>query len=293
MPEWTDTDGTVFALSPNPTWTKSLGKRLCIIDIDTRPLDGEHQVLNNGTYSWQDTKVTSAGMMGHYLYAQIHGYDYKFVRTHNFEDRSSFWTKISALSDTLQDYEFVVSIDADAQFNHPEIPFEWLLNRWNVTQQTALTMTIDPDLEINRDPRGRPYNNGGFVVAHNIPRTHEMLQAWAACPDEPTEFYAGCAKWKEPWPAEQAAFGDYVRYMYDQPDDLNEVPCDEANGFPDSQTACTGRFVRHMWTAKERTKNVIANGVMQALFGQLHDQFLASDSIIERESNEFMRAGNK
>jgi hypothetical protein len=290
--QWIDTrtDGTVYKLPQNSTWTQPLGKRLCIVDIDTRPLNGEYDLLDESKpFSWADMGTTSAGMLGHYLYAQIHGYDYKFVRTPNFADRSAFWTKIPALSDTLRDYDIVVSIDADAQFQHPEIPFEWLLNRWNVSQATALALAVDPDLPFNRDLRGRPYNNCGFVVGHNIPRAHEMLRSWDSCPEEPTPEFSGCAKWKEPWPAEQAAFGDYIRYMYDRPGDLVEIPCDEANGFPGSGTSCSGRFVRHMWTAKERTKGIIGDGVLQALFEQLRGQFLASDTIVERKSNGFMR----
>ncbi|KIM94355.1 hypothetical protein OIDMADRAFT_106766 [Oidiodendron maius Zn] len=288
---WTASDGVKFEIPQDPVWTKPLGKRLCIVDIDTRPLNGTNDILNTEDFDWPQYHPTSAGMMGHYLYTQIHGYDYKFVRTQNYEDRTSYWTKISALSDTLRDYDFVISIDADAQISHPEIPFEWLLNRWNVTLETALTMTIDPDKPYNLDPRGRPYNNCGFVVAHNIPRTHEMLKAWSSCPDEPQKDFEGCARWKTPWPAEQAAFGEYIRYMFSEPNDLNEIPCDEANGFPESEQGCSGRFIRHLWTAKGQTRDVVNNGVMQVLLKRLHDQFLADESvIIERESNAFLRS---
>ncbi|KAH8878915.1 hypothetical protein GQ53DRAFT_756349 [Thozetella sp. PMI_491] len=291
-PVWTDSDGAEFKITQTPTWTKPLGKRLCLIDIDTRPLNGTNEILDNGHFNWTEHATTSAGMLGHYLYAQIHGYDYKFVRTRNFPDRASYWTKIPALSDTLRDYEFVISIDADAQINHPEIPFEWLLNRWNVTKDTALTMTIDPDKEFNWDPFGRPMNNAGLVMAHNIPRTHEILKAWASCPDEPREEFNRCSRWKNPWPAEQAAFGEYIRYMYNEPNDLREVPCDEANGYPESESNCSGRFIHHLWLDKGKTKDVINTGFMQIVMKRLHDQFLADTSVvIERESNAFERDG--
>jgi hypothetical protein len=154
-------------------------------------------------------------------------------------------------------------------------------------------MTIDPDKPFNLDPKGRPNNNAGFVVAHNIPRTHEILKAWSTCPDELREEFKGCARWKKPWPAEQAAFSEYIRYLFNEPNDLNEIPCDEANGFPGSDTECSGRFVRHFWTNKPQSKEIVSNGFMQVLLKGLHDQFLADDGvIIERESNEFQR-GNE
>ena len=68
--KWTDSDGAVYKLPPNPTWTEPLGKRLCIVDIDTRPLNGANEILSTGPFNWTETGVTSAGMMGHYLYGR-------------------------------------------------------------------------------------------------------------------------------------------------------------------------------------------------------------------------------
>ena len=151
-------------------------------------------------------------------------------------------------------------------------------------------MTTDPNGPPNLDPWGRAYDNCGFVVAHNVPRTHEILKAWSSCPDETLPNFEGCARWKVPWPAEQAAFGEYVRYMFKEPHDLNEVDCDEANGFPESETECHGRFIRHLWSAKARTRNIINDGFMQIVLQQAHDQFVADDSIvIQRETNAFTR----
>jgi hypothetical protein len=67
---WTDFDGLEFSIPKNPVWTTSLGKRLCIIDIDTRPLNASNQILNTGYFDWAHYGTTSAGMMGHYLYGE-------------------------------------------------------------------------------------------------------------------------------------------------------------------------------------------------------------------------------
>ena len=69
-PRWTDSDGVVFELPNRIVWRKPLGKRLCIIDIDTRPLNDTNEILNDGPLDWGKYGLTSAGMMGHYLYGE-------------------------------------------------------------------------------------------------------------------------------------------------------------------------------------------------------------------------------
>lgn len=291
-----------MTIGPNPIWTKPLGKRLCIIDIDTRPMDGENEIFdpnvpisNASPFNWPDFGNTPAGMMGHYLYAMVHGYDYAFIKTTSYDDRAPFWTKIPALADHLHNYDFVISIDADAQFRFPQVPFEWLLNRWNVTKETSFTMAIDPDDPPNHDVHGRVNDNAGFIVAQNLPRTHEMLRAWHKCPDEPSDTYKDCGRWKYPWPAEQAAFAEYIRYNFDGPNDVHEIPCDEANGTPDFtpweqfQHGCKGRFVRHHTLSKAMIKESVVNAHLGVLMGRVHEEFLKEKDegrYIHRLTNE-------
>ncbi|KAF2757899.1 hypothetical protein EJ05DRAFT_485979 [Pseudovirgaria hyperparasitica] len=295
-PTFTDpVDGEVFHIPQHPIWTKSLGKRLCLVDIDNRPFDGENELMGKvpTPFDWTTFSNTPSGMLGHYFYAMIHGYDYKFIRTTDYPDRAPYWTKIPALADHLHDYDFVVSIDADAQIRFPQLPFEWLLNRWNVTKETSMTMALDPDDPPNHDVHGRLHDNAGFIVAQNLPRTHDLLKTWAACPDEPSPEFENCARWKHPWPAEQAAFAEYIRTIYNEPNDLNEIPCDEANGTPDFtpngefQHGCKGKFVRHHTLSKDAIKETIQNGHMGVIMGRMHQDFNE-----HKETNTYMRKTN-
>jgi len=141
------------------------------------------------------------------------------------------------------------------------LPLEWLFNRWNITHETSLSLPLDPDEPQNKDrTRGNTNLNCGFVIAQNLPRTHEILEAWQQCPDLPNRF-PDCEKWKVTWPAEQAAFGEYIRYAFNKTEDIKEIPCDEANGFPGSGSECRGVFVRHHWSDK-----TLVPGVMNEVF---------------------------
>jgi hypothetical protein len=224
--------------------------------------------------------------------ALIHGYTYKFIRTTPFPDRIAMWTKISALADTLgeDDCHITLSIDTDATFMDLGLPFEWLLNRWGVTPKTSLTMPRDPDVvPRNIDAaRGNINLNCGFVIAQNLPRTQEILKAWASCPDDEAR-YPNCSRWKKAWPAEQAAFSEYIRYEFDEPEDIRVIDCDEANGFPDSETECTGIFVRHHWTQKGLVKAAMADVLTGATLERIHREFLDEEErvVVSRTANDF------
>ncbi len=169
-----------------------------------------------------------------------------------------------------------ISIDADAVFTHLSLPFEWLLSRWGVQPgKTSIAMALDPDKPFNRDTYGRRVTNAGFVVAQNLPRTHDMLAAWSSCPDA-EERFPDCAKWKKPWPAEQRAFADYIRYEFNDEHDVLEIPCTEGNGYPQSDTECTGEFVRHFWIKKATLlKPGVSASLAQAMLGLAHNDFIS------------------
>lgn len=57
-------------MNNKPVWTESLGERLCIVDIDTRPLNESGKILSEGRLRWDDVEYTGAGMLNHYLYGK-------------------------------------------------------------------------------------------------------------------------------------------------------------------------------------------------------------------------------
>jgi hypothetical protein len=60
-------DGDAYYLPGEPIWSNPLGKDLCIVDIDTRPLNETHQLLNED-FNWQTAEGVSVGMLNHYIY---------------------------------------------------------------------------------------------------------------------------------------------------------------------------------------------------------------------------------
>jgi hypothetical protein len=64
---FTDEDGDVYRLHGPPKFTEKLGKKVLILDIDSRPLTGEGQLMNTDL-KWKGMRPLSAGMLSHYMF---------------------------------------------------------------------------------------------------------------------------------------------------------------------------------------------------------------------------------
>lgn len=279
---FTDEDGEVHFLPKNPMFREKLGKKVLMLDIDSRPLTGPGQLMNT-ELKWKGMRPLSAGMLSHYTYAQIHGYDYKFIRAPDYEDRWGTWVKVPMMKEALKTHDYIVFMDSDVMFHYPHLPLEWLMNYWNMTKETLVMMSVDPDEPQNYDSRNNRYLNTGFVIAQQSKRTQEMYKNWAECPSETK--YKGCAKWKLEAFHEQAAFGNHIRYDYNRPDDIRVLPCAEANGAPEAENrgGCKGVFVRHYWVNKGLVSEALGDQVMEYFLPRLHQMYhqTAAEHIVD------------
>jgi hypothetical protein len=242
---------------------------------------------------WQTLTTKGGGLVSnaiinHYLYALIHGYDYKFYQAREMKDHFSTWIRPHIFRELIEDYQFVVAMDADVVVPNLEVPLEWMFNRWDVTEQTSMAMPWDTEetrdkKSVSRDSKGNLVLNAGFVVvqnsviARNASTTLDILEAWRDCTTE--KRYPGCGQWKQKWSHEQRAFSEYVRYDFNEnPETIIAIPCDDAMGWPgfrdevrdknkpdDDIADCNGNFIRHYTLGKDQVKEASAVGMMQML----------------------------
>ena len=140
-------------------------------------------------------------------------------------------------------------------------------------------MALDPNSPNNKDRFGKVYLNTGFIIAQNHKRTYEIMDAWAGCP-EPDSKYVNCSDYmnnRPGKPTDQGAMGTYIRYDFEEKEDIRELPCTEANGYPESHSGCSGYFIRHVWTSKQ---DMLLSGVARSMAGTMfedqHRRFLDS-----------------
>ncbi|KAF2846443.1 hypothetical protein T440DRAFT_521805 [Plenodomus tracheiphilus IPT5] len=290
-----DADGKYFtgAHGNNSVWKEPLGRKVVIVDVDTRVPTGDNQILNAekkinwGKLESGGTGLISHAITSHYLYAMIHGYDYKYYQAASMPGHHDTWIKPHLIKDMLPDYQFVITMDADAVVAHPEIPLEWLFNRWGIAEHTSIAMPHDTEEYINgipntEDSNGVPVLNSGFIVTQNNELTFEMLEAWGNCTTEVR--YPGCGHWKENWSHEQRAFSEYIRYDFDRtPQTIIGIPCDDGMGYPgfheqagpNFDTAdCKGNFIRHYTLGKGTVHSAATETIAQVLVEVLQKSLL-------------------
>lgn len=183
----------------------------------------------------------------------------------------------------LRKYDFVIFFDSDAMFANSEIPLEWLFNYWGINNSTSVAIASESKLDRDKDDRGNPGQNSGFMILQNNEKTHELFKAWAECPDT-EERYPGCARWKMEHLREQDAFSNHIRYDKEFSPYIKILPCTEANGYPDqkSDSGCVGAFVRHHWMDKQQTKRKFGDTVMRAFAKQIHGHYMDEyDTLVE------------
>ncbi|KAF1931560.1 uncharacterized protein M421DRAFT_98685 [Didymella exigua CBS 183.55] len=284
-PGYRDSTGKYFAGGSKTTWTEPLKKKVLVLDIDTRVPIGSNEILNPGTLDWDSLdmsggQLVSNAVMNHYLYAQIHGYDYKLYSAQSIPDHYNTWIMPHVFHELVPDYDFVVAMDADVTVSHLEVPLEWMFNRWGVTRKTSMALPWDTEefhdnKSISTDSYDLRVLNTGFVVAQNLPLTMSILAAWKDCTTETR--YPGCGKWKQRWSHEQRAFSEYIRHDPEfnvSAEAIVGISCDDAVGWPGFKedvhrdypiTECNGNFFRHHTLEKSKTKESSAGSVMQAL----------------------------
>lgn len=248
--------------------------------------------------SWDDaTEVhgLSAGLMNHWLYAKIHGYKYYYIQIDEFDDRRTSWKKPEIVSEILKNHEACIYLDSDAIFNHLDLPFEWLMNYWNVhPSMNSLALALDPQLDHNLDKYGKVYLNTGFIIAQNNPKTFEIMNAWSRCADDDSP-HPGCVEFRTNMPGsptDQGGFGTYVRYEFAA--DIKQLPCSEANGYPESETECEGTFIKHLWTGKDDWIKVAVGGQLPGKILEIfHEQFLQEKGDFFLTETELMAGGAK
>lgn len=180
------------------------------------------------------------------------------------------------MSEILKDHDACVYLDSDAIFHHLDLPFEWLMNYWDVHPETnSLALAVDPLSEKNKDKFGKVFLNTGFIIAQNNPKTFEIMDAWEDCAND-GGVHPDCVSFRTNGPGQvtdQGGFGTFIRYDY--PEDIKELPCAEANGFPEAQCDCFGHFIKHLWTGKTDWIKIAVGEQIPGKFLELfHKQYL-------------------
>jgi hypothetical protein len=288
-PSFVVEDGTVFEIKPDAHRQNNLGRKVLIIDVDSRLDLDTGAILNPDPPVKETMKGRTAGILNHLMYALVHGYDYRLIRAPQFTDRHGTWVKVPAMRKALEKHDFVIFLDSDAIFENVALPVEWLMGLWNITDDTILAIAKDPWVPNNSDAKGKVMWNTGFMIGQKSERTNEFFSRWEDCPTG--QRYKECTKWAYSWAHEQAALANHVRYDYVENEDVRVINCNEGNGLPGPRGGpnCNGVFIRHFWYGKNSTITELYNVLPEESVVDLHRHFhdRLSDFYLDASSHTY------
>ena len=188
-----------------------------------------------------------------------------------------------------------IYLDSDAIFHNLDLPFEWLLNYWQLNpKNNSMALALDPVTDWNYDRHGKINLNTGFIISQNQPTTYKIMKDWERCPDDDTP-YPGCQDFRKNTPGQptdQGGFGSFVRYNWTE--DIRDLLCTEANGFPESDSGCKGSFIRHLWTGKDdQIKVDVGQQVPGPYLANFHRQYLKEKPSFYIEEKDLFAKGPK
>ncbi|EEY19252.1 conserved hypothetical protein [Verticillium alfalfae VaMs.102] len=167
------------------------------------------------------------------------------------------------------------SIELDAKVYKPYGAFEWKLP---ADKPARWTKPLGRNLCIF-DLDNRPFEEDGMIFGqqplswNNATAIHGLslgvLQHWLYVHRVPPRRLGT--------PSDQGGFGNFIRYDY--ANEVKELPCAEANGFPEDRSECIGTFIKHLWAGKQDLIKIAIGQQIPGMYLEMfHKQMLAEKS---------------
>ncbi|PNS18469.1 hypothetical protein CAC42_6286 [Sphaceloma murrayae] len=223
-----------LTLYPEP-----LGRQICLVNVDNR------------TWSPQ------------YLYANLHGYDYRYIQVPEPQGLHGTWVKVKGQFRLTMEgkCKFVIVLDADVMFHDLRLPLGPILSYWNITDDIALAGAHGG----LKDVKGNFLINTGLIITQKTPQLPQLMRDWIDCPTDVK--YRNCSHWRYEWAHEQSALSEHVRYDY-QPY-IREMAMFDVHG-------PHGKFTKHYWgPEKVNRPGAVHDSIWKGFIPQISDKFVA------------------
>ncbi|CAF1313752.1 unnamed protein product [Adineta ricciae] len=250
-------------------------KRICLVNIDTRPLQ-RFSAVEGG---YRDMTFSSLSTYSNLLYARLHGYDYQRIVVPPFQNRYHTWSKVYHLYDMVQSmaesHDVILFLDADAYVADIRMPLERLLTKWKFDEKAQLLLSLDVSSPYAKDTHGRTVLNTGVIFLRPGKRT------------------PGCEQWRHKWGHEQSAFSEYFRDAFIPDVELLSMPCNEGLGYSEDPYNCHGIYISHVTMDKEslreRYKQRLIYGTLLSLERELFRSHVTYPSTNDIDLLDMMR----
>lgn len=148
------------------------------------------------------------------LYCEKHGYILIKSSRRVYKNRPSTWERFPLLLGHIENYDYVVWIDADAFFYNCAPPLEEIINHY----KKDILLSADVDRYLKSDSV-----NAGFFILKNTKQVINILTKWAKDTELAQRFKGEVGVELEHWEEDQAMIRGFLRYNIDGIRDLAKV----------------------------------------------------------------------
>ena len=148
------------------------------------------------------------------LYCQKHGYELIRSSKRTYKDRPPTWERFPLLLKHIENYDYVVWIDADAFFYNSAPPLEEIINHYE--KDILLSADVDTYLVPNSV-------NAGVFVLKNTKKVISLLNKWAFDEELANRFLNEKAPETQHWIEDQAMIRGCLKYNVDDMQSITKV----------------------------------------------------------------------
>tara|TARA_R110001583_G_scaffold103163_14_gene250318 strand:+ start:5521 stop:6294 length:774 start_codon:yes stop_codon:yes gene_type:complete len=166
---------------------------------------------------WYDGHVSEYGDICreiNRLYCEKHGYILIKSSRRAYKNRPSSWERFPLLLGHIENYDYVVWIDADAFFYNSAPPLEKIINHY----KKDILLSADGDRYLKSDSV-----NSGFFILKNTKQVISILTKWVNNEELAKRFKEEVGPELEHWIEDQAMIRGSLRYNIDGIQDFAKV----------------------------------------------------------------------
>tara|TARA_Y100001973_G_C5122336_1_gene293411 strand:- start:95 stop:850 length:756 start_codon:yes stop_codon:yes gene_type:complete len=170
-----------------------------------------------GVFMWYDGNVAQYGDICwaiNQLYCEKHGYTLTKSNKRTYKDRPPTWERFPLLLNHIENFDYVMWIDADAFFYNCAPPLEDLINHYE--KDILLSMDVEAHLT--------PENiNAGVFILKNTKQVINILSRWVNDKELADRFMSETGPEIGWWLEDQAMIRGSLRYNIDGMQEITEV----------------------------------------------------------------------
>jgi hypothetical protein len=142
----------------------------------------------------------------------------RYNKKNKYQKRKEHWERFPLILKHIENYDYVVWIDADAFFYMDALPIENIINKYRLRRrkrgwaEREIFLSYDHDAAFV-EPHTAPSINSGVIILKNTQRVKDIVEKWAFCEELRYKYKTELHGWIEDQAVVRGCYKDNVDYL--------------------------------------------------------------------------------